>query len=351
MAATPRTLFVGRGTTGVCWYRCTLPAMALGQDWVGAAGEPPALQFPTGLTAGSISFDDFASYDVLVLQQPAGVAWLEAIRDLQAQGVKVLFEIDDYVQSVRKTRSHELRNAFSKDYVRALELNMRVCDGVTVTTPYLAHRYRSLNPRVWICPNGIDLNRYDYARPAREGVTIGWAGGAGHVASMRRWLPAVADVLRARPEARFVTVGHPFALELRAEFGPERCVAIPFAELETYPASMTLFDVAIAPSGQNALFRGKSDLRWLEASALGIPLVADPEVYPEIEDGVTGIHAVEAEDAGEALLRLVDDASLRQRIGAAARAHIEAHRRIEVVAERWAAVLREVAGLEISAAA
>ena len=30
---------------------------------------------------------------------------------------------------------------------------------------------------------------------------------------------------------------------------------------------MTLFDLSIAPSAENNQFRGKSDLRWLEASA------------------------------------------------------------------------------------
>ena len=74
-------------------------------------------------------------------------------------------------------------------------------------------------------------------------------------------------------------------------------------KIEVYPASMTLFDIAIAPSAENNLFRGKSDLRWLEASALGIPLVAHPEVYPEIEDGVTGVHARTPGEVEAALLR------------------------------------------------
>ena len=71
---------------------------------------------------------------------------------------------------------------------------------------------------------------------------------------------------------------------------------------------MTLFDVAIAPSAENNQFRGKSDLRWLEASALGIPLVAHPDVYPDIEDGVTGVHASTPDEVEAALLRLIDDA-------------------------------------------
>jgi glycosyltransferase involved in cell wall biosynthesis len=214
---------------------------------------------------------------------------------------------------------------------------------VICSTPYLARRYRSFNDRTWACRNGIDLKRYAWPKPPRQGVTIGWAGGIGHVASLARWEPAVRAVMRARPETRFVSVGHPFADELVPEFGRERALGLPPAKIEVYPASMTLFDVAIAPSAENNLFRGKSDLRWLEASALRLPLVAHPDVYPEIEDGVTGVHARTPAEAEAALLRLVDDAALRERIGAAAHAHVAAHRRADVTAEDWRTVLTEVA--------
>ena len=48
MIAFPRTLFVGRGNSGVCWYRSALPAAALGADWLGVVGEPGALRRVTG---------------------------------------------------------------------------------------------------------------------------------------------------------------------------------------------------------------------------------------------------------------------------------------------------------------
>ncbi len=118
---------------------------------------------------------------------------------------------------------------------------------------------------------------------------------------------------------------------------------------------MRLFDVSIAPSAENNQFRGKSDLRWLEASALGIPLVAHPDVYPEIEDGVTGVHARSVDEVEAALLRLIDDDEERERIGAAAHDDVAEHRRIQVAAQSWADVLREVAStrtaLEASSAA
>ena len=340
----PRTLFVARSNGGIAWYRAILPATALGADWIAVNGEPPKLDYITGVTPRRLGLGDFADYEVVVLQQPVGEQWLRAIRDLQARGTTVLFEIDDYLQAVRKIESHELSGHMNREWLRKAELNMRIADGIICSTPYLARRYRKFNERLWVCQNGIDLGRYAYARPA-EGtpLTIGWAGGVGHIASVRRWLPAVANVLRARSDVRFQTVGSPFADELVEEFGPERARSLPFAPLEMYPASVSTFDLALAPSGNNNLFRGKSDLRWLEASALGIPVVGDPEVYPDIADGVTGLAAATAEEAEAAILRLVDDAALRTRLGEAARAHVTEHRRIEVAAQAWAEVLREVA--------
>jgi glycosyltransferase involved in cell wall biosynthesis len=351
MSDFPHTLFLARGSAGIAWYRCVLPASALGADWAGALGRPPELRFVSGVAEREMSLAALGEYEVVVLQQPVGEGWFKEIRELQRRGVTVLYEIDDYMHAVRKIDSHELKDNFDREWVASAELNMRIADGVICSTEFLARRYRKFNERIWVCPNGIDLKRYAYARREREHVTIGWAGGVGHVASVTPWLPAVAAVLRARPEARFTTVGSNFAGELVEEFGAERCRALPFAPIEVYPASVSTFDVALAPSGNNNLFRGKSDLRWLEASALRIPVVGDPSVYPEIEDRVTGMAATNVAEAEAALLALVDDAALRTRLGDAAHAHVLEHRRIEVAAQRWAEVLREAVATQSTSAA
>jgi glycosyltransferase involved in cell wall biosynthesis len=106
-------------------------------------------------------------------------------------------------------------------------------------------------------------------------------------------------------------------------FGPERAIEVGWTKsIEVYPAAMANFDIALAPATNSAFFRGKSDLRWLEASALGIPVVADPVLYPSIEHGVTGLHATSPAAAREAMLALVDDAALRARLGSAAREYV-----------------------------
>jgi glycosyltransferase involved in cell wall biosynthesis len=338
----PRTLFVGQGKGATAWYRCALPAMVLGQEWVGVRGQPGALGFATGVTRRPLAEADLHGYEVLILQGVAGAEWLKAIRRWQAGGTTVLYEVDDWLRGVRKLRHHDFKAQFGREQIEAAELCMAACDGVICSTDWLAQRYRAVNPRTFVCPNGIDLGRYALTRPHRDQVAIGWAGATGHVDSMKPWAREVGAVMRKHPDTRFITVGQPFAQWLEPEFGPQRCLSVPFAGFDVYPAAMTLFDIALAPAGRGSFFQGKSDLRWLEAAALGIPLIADPEVYPAIEPGVTGFHAQTAAEMREILLELVADAQLRERVGSAARAYVLEHRTAQKTAQAWAEVLMTV---------
>jgi glycosyltransferase involved in cell wall biosynthesis len=338
----PRTMFVGNGKSAVVWYRCALPAMVLGADWIGVSGEPGSLYVNTGMTGTGLQAPDFDGYEVLVLQGVAGQAWLRQIRAWQARGITVLYEIDDWLRGIRKLAHHDFKGSFDRDRVEASELCMAACDGVICSTEWLAQRFRAVNPNTFVCRNGIDLKRYDLTRPQRDDVAIGWSGATGHAESAKPWVTEVGAVMREHPGTRFISVGQPFAQWLEREHGAQRCIAVPFAAFDTYPAAMTLFDVALAPAGAGSFFRGKSDLRWLEASALGIPLIADPDVYPEIEHGVTGFHASDAAEMREILVELVLDRELRERVGAAAKAHVSENRTAQVVAQAWAEVLSAV---------
>jgi glycosyltransferase involved in cell wall biosynthesis len=337
---TPRTLFLTRGNGAVAWYRCALPAMVLGADWASTIA-PPQQGAPVAGTLGAdTSLLELRDYDVIVVQEAHGELWEQAIRTWQEAGITVLYEIDDWLHGVAGVAGHALAARFNPITLGAYEACMRAADGLICSTPWLARAYRELNPRTYVCRNGVDPLRFAVTRPAREHVVIGWSGGTGHDAALGPWLPPVAATLRAHDHTRFITVGEHFADELAPEFGKARARSMPFTDMEVYPAAMAHFDVALAPAAPGGYFLGKSDLRWLEASLLGIPVIADPAVYPEIEHGVTGWHASTPGEAADALERLVTDTALRDRIGAAAREHVLANRRIEVAAGAWDAALR-----------
>ena len=347
MSNLPRTLFIGISNGAVAWYRCALPATVLGCDWVGVRGEPTSPEIRTGDVPSSFVWEDVPTYDVVIVQQVRGTGWLKAIRDWQAAGVTVLYEIDDWLHGVRRIE-HAHASKLDRATVETYELCMRAADGIICSTDWLARRYRPLNRNTWTCRNGIDLVRYRFTRPQRDHVGIGWAGGTGHKGIVKPWIQEVRDVMRERPDTRFITVGQPFANWLQPEFG-DRTLAIPFTAMEVYPAAMTHLDIALAPAGKSDYFKGKSDLRWLEAAALSLPCIADPDVYPEIEHGVTGFHAATPAEAGKIMRELVADAGLRERVGRAAYQHVTEHRSAQVAAQSWADVLREVVATPIAA--
>lgn len=340
-----RVLFIGIGASPVCYYRCMLPALAMGADWVGLSGIPPRLMVDTGLVKGKTAMPNLlgGDYDVVVIQQPFGDEWRTLIEKMKDRGTKVIFEIDDYLHAIRHLPDHDYRHIYDAQRLRDIELAMQECDAMIVSTPWLKRKYSKFNEHVYVCPNGINMKRYELEMPERgDAVNIGWAGATGHINAITPWLHRVSQVMAMRDNTTFVSIGQRFADAFKPHFGRRRALSVPFAAIEQYPAAMTLFDIALAPAGHTRFHRGKSDLRWVEASALGIPVIADPVLYPDIEQGVTGFKASNPEQMTEYLLRLIDDKELRQTIGVAAREHIREHRTIQVLKRNWEQVFEKV---------
>lgn len=351
MSAVPKTLFVGLGVNRVVHYRCLLPAMYLGQDWVGVDGDPPYVRILSSYVGGKTVSPDFTDYEVVVVQQPRGPGWFKFIKSLQARGVKVLYEIDDYVHGIRKVSGHDFAPWFQAKHLKQMELCMKACDGAIVSTEYLARRYaRATHGPVHLCENGLDLPRYAYARPHRSDlngrprVTILWAGATGHTAAVATWIGAVKDVMRERPHVRFLSIGQAFATALLDEFGEERCISIPFSQLDTYPAAMAGGDVALAPIGKSAWHRAKSDLRAMESAALGVPIVADLHYEHSVAHGQTGFLVDDPDSVKAHIEALVDSDDLRVTMGAQSRTRAAADFSIAHRASAWAEALQKTVG-------
>lgn len=334
-------LFVGHGCSAPCWYRVVLPATALGADYVGVVGVPPDVLYVTGIVQGRSAMPMFSDYRVVVLQQAHGKGWLEIIRALQKRGITVVYEIDDWIHAIKHQTDHDFREEFGNAALSEFEACMKACDAMIVSTEFLAGVYRPFNRNIFVCPNGVDVKRYDLKMPLKDKVMIGWAGATGHRLALVPWLQAVAKVMRANPDTAFVSIGQDYATAFLEQF-PQRAIAVPFCAIEQYPAAMTMMDIAIAPAAPTGFYRGKSDLRWLEAGALGIPVVAHPLVYPKIQHGVNGFHASTPAEVRLFVERLVRDPNLRLVLGENARSYVRRERSAEAVAERWREVIEKI---------
>ena len=335
-------LFLGKRNSVVSWVRTGLPAFYLGCDWVAAQGEPNELEVITALSKNGMAKPNFSDYRIVVLQQVSGAKWQNFIYKLRDKGIKVLYEIDDHIQSVHKVDGHLSADLYTKKYCKEHEICMSASDGVIVSTEFLARKYRQFNKNIFVAKNCVDSKRYDrFDLPERDTINIGWAGGEGHQGAVPPWLKQIDMLMDEYPQVRFISIGLQFA-KLIAHRHQKKTVQLPFVAYENFPALLCNLDIAIAPAGKNDFFRAKSDLRFLETGALGIPLVADPFVYDDIEHGKTGILVHDMDDLLAFLGSLVDSPEKRQQIGKAAKDHVSSKRDIEQGVDQWIDVFEEV---------
>jgi glycosyltransferase involved in cell wall biosynthesis len=240
---------------------------------------------------------------------------------------------------------------------RIYRLAMRLADYTLVNTEVVAERLvraRVLAPeRIVMIPNGVDTRRFSPA-PALPRRLTGYptvgtlaclrAGkGLEHLVRalalvrarcLERGAPAVRDAYSVRPpldspraEPRFVIWG---GGPLHAEL--ERLIAdvglTGSAELcgpTTQPeAALRAMDIFVLPSLSEAC----SNV-LLEAMATGLPLVAtrvggNPAL---VDDDVSGllVPAADPDALAKAIIRLVEDPALAERLGASARQEVSSH--------------------------
>jgi hypothetical protein len=106
-----------------------------------------------------------------------------------------------------------------------------------------------------------------------------------------------------------------------ARFG-DRIERRPLVPWEALRGEVAAVDVSLAPlEVGNPYCEAKSEIKWLEAAAVGVPTVASATApfRDVIDDGETGLLACTEADWYQALARLVSDAPLRRRVGEAAR--------------------------------
>jgi hypothetical protein len=335
-------LFVGIGTSPVFYYRCLLPAHAMGVDYAGVYGDPSRMMFATGRVRGKDKLPDFLDYRVVILQQPRGDAWRRLMVDLQAKGIRVLYEVDDYLHGVTDQADHVNQSRYSPALLAEIDMCMEQADGLIVSTQVLANLYGHLGKPTWICRNGIDPRRYQYTVPDDGSVNVVFAGGTGHYDSARPWLAALARVMAARPEVRFTSIGAPFAEAFESKFGRARATTLPWLPIEAYPAAMAAGDIALGPIGESPWSRAKSDLRWLEASCAGMAFIGSEWVYTDVLGGINGYLVPDASRVEELLTDLVDRPSGRRKMAANAWDSVTRRRTIEQARRSWEKAIVEI---------
>jgi glycosyltransferase involved in cell wall biosynthesis len=261
-------------------------------------------------------------------------------RALGARAGRMVFDFDDSIH----LRSSGYDNPLDRlrDFSKPARL-VGLAHAVVPGSRWLAERAVEMGcppERIEVLPTVVDARLFaPRRRPVREEIVVGWIGTPRNTAYLTFLRDVMETVAARHPAARFRFVG--------AEPFHEGRAPAEFREwsLEGEVAEVQDFDIGIMPLPDDDFTRGKCGFKLIEYMAVGAATVASP-VGANLDitvDGATGLFATTPEDWVSALDRLLGDAGLRARMGAAGRARVEAHYSLEVVAPRLLALIRRAA--------
>lgn len=252
--------------------------------------------------------------------QENGARWLDALRE---RGHAILYEADDdlftpwMVQQQKAGIEREKPVEVLEQERQASVWAMQQCDGVTVSTQYLASVVRRFTDKpVEVVPNAIDADWFRWtqrqARRSVEGLTIGWAGGNRPDGDLRMMAQAWGRIARRYPQVTFVVMGHqPWCIW--EQVPPGRIKAVPWMGPMEYPRGLVDIDIGCCPLEERPFNRAKSPIKAWEYALSGAAVVASPTVYKQcLSDRETGFLATTADEWEVALSHLVENEDERR---------------------------------------
>lgn len=264
---------------------------------------------------------------------------LERLADRQPRWV---FDFDD---SVWLPNVSEANRGFARlkptDQYASLAAGAR---GVAAGNAWLAAWAREQRPGrapedVEVIPTAVDTSRWA-PRPRTDGpLRLAWIGSHSTVHYLEPLRPLLPGLAARHPGLEIHVVGARFACE------GVRVVEHRWS-LEREVAATSECDIGLAPLPDDPWTRGKCGLKLLLYMSLGLPAVASRVgVHHEIlRDGATGRLVGSSEEFVATVDALLADSRERRRIGAAARAEVQARFSVDAVAPKLAALLLRSAG-------
>ncbi len=324
-----RVFFIGNEYMG-CWYvRCLLPMTYNG--WTGNY-----LGLEKKLKPIKVIEDEIKRADAVVFHRPS-TNWHHRVGIIAKQmGKKIIFDNDD---TMKLDNFHPFWNLDEKGFKENKEkvnnvLNNFIInsDLVSCSTEFLAEEYRKIHKNVVVLPNCVDPN--DWNAPKRNSggkVRIGLVGSVAYHHDFER----VQDVLRKLdedPKIQLVVLGlvkktsdNPKIAKIyKKEFAFWETLKnlewTPWVDTVDYFDALNdlELDIMLIPRRENYFNKAKSNIKFLEAAMVKVPVIAQSFKNAPYESDIDGTNGILVKDDCkwlEAVYELVSDKERRLEMG------------------------------------
>lgn len=277
--------------------------------------------------------------DIVVFHRPNDDRSIEIAKKLRSQGKKIVMDNDDTYKNVD---GRVLGDLFTK-IDKHIDEFVKYADLVTCSTEFLADEYRRLNKNVIVLPNCVDPDDWpeEPEKNETDKVRIGIIGSVGmnsDVTHIRHVIKALSEredvqlVLFSLPRKDPSTIERVQQLYAR-EYAYWETLNVewhPFVAMQDYIEKLDSLklDMLLIPRSDDYFNRCKSNLKFLEASMLEIPVIAQGWA-----DGLSP-YQVDPEDSAHMSIvvddtkwegiieRFIQDKEYRRQVGKKAREYV-----------------------------
>lgn len=288
-------------------------------------------------------------YDLVYIYNEAamlGPALFETM--IGTKGVPMVFDFDDAIFLHYTYISPVSRYLRLLKFPGKTKTICQVAAHVLAGNSYLAGYAARFNPHVTIVPSTVNTELYTARANGHSSspLTIGWTGSYSTVQYLNTLRTALQELAK-RERFKLRVIGIP-----NYKLDGVELEALPW-QSEREVSDLRPVDIGIMPLPDDPWTRGKCGMKALQYMGLGIPAVCSPVgINPIIiRDNENGLLATTQAEWISQLTRLLRSSALRERLGNAGRATVEAEYSTSIHAPRvyqiFKSIVREAKQSEI----
>ena len=244
-------------------------------------------------------FDEnwYSNTKAIRIQRQATESQLKFVQYLKGisekMGFRLIYEIDDIIFHEDIPHYNKFRSAFVDPKIReTAQAIMGLCDEITVTCDFMKEYYKAKtnHSNITVIPNYIPkfwmgnyYNEKEVSRnfdKNRKKPRVLYPGSGAHfdvdgrVKHQDDFGHVIDAVIKTRKKYQWVFLGA-YPIPLKQYINSGEMEFVPWMPLYDYPAAIKRLkpNILVAPLQDNTFNRAKSDLKYIEACAFGIPAV------------------------------------------------------------------------------
>ena len=335
---------------GGCHYvRALIPMREGGWD-----GDKTSLR--TEKMSNEVRAQAVLNADVVVFHRPNDDRALAVAEMLRKQGKKIVMDNDDTYKGFDLTKLGKLADKFG-EVEAGIDIFCKFADMITCSTEYLRQEYLKLNQNVFVLPNCVDPDDWpeedEILKNEGKKVRIGLVGSVGLHTDVSGFVH-VLDALVKREDVQLVVFALPAdtpeSKDVHNYYKPElefwksyNVEWQPFVAIQDYISTLNglRLDMLLIPRSDDYFNRCKSNIKFLEASMLEIPVIAqgfttnDSPYQADPEDANHMRVIVDNSKWMENIIPMIENKDLRVEQGKKARSYVLNKYQIKDNIHKW----------------